>query len=123
MRYYGRFDELQNKVRSLFFTAEARNGALWGVAECQVSGTLTKAEMTALKDNVTGQAADGFGEGFEQRPILTPDGREIYARLWWPENWAVKTEAECFAQENSQKQDPTQKKEQTQGGVSMSLGS
>ena len=125
MRYYPHFDGVRIKVRSLFFTAEMRNGTLWGVAECQVLGELTPSELTALKDYVTGQAADGFGEGFEQRPILTPDGKEIYAHLWWPENWEVKTEAEYFGQETAQEhgweQDPAQKQGQKQRDTAMHL--
>lgn len=74
-----------------------RDQKLWGVAECQVTGELTPVELTELKEFVSGQASDGFGEGFEQREISVPDGHEIYAHLWQWVNWSIQTEQECFS--------------------------
>mgnify|MGYP000756853196 FL=1 len=62
MEYYNRSDGVDAKVRSLFFKAEARNGKLWGVAECMVSGELNGEELAKLKNYIAGQASDGFGE-------------------------------------------------------------
>lgn len=97
MHYYGKNDEVDRKVRKVTFAAEVRNQKLWGIAECQVAGELTPEELTTLKEFVTGQASDGFGEGFEQWEITTPDGYEIYAHLWQWENWSIQTEQECFS--------------------------
>ena len=80
MHYYGKNDDIDRKVRKVTFAAEVRDQKLWGVAECQVAGELTPEEMTTLKEYVSGQASDGFGEGFEQREISVPDGHEIYGR-------------------------------------------
>jgi hypothetical protein len=97
MTYYREKDSFNQKVQSYTFTAEVRNGKLWGVAECKVTGELTPEELTLLKENITGQAADGFGEGFEQRGIKTPDGYELYAHLWNSrESWFIETEQELF---------------------------
>lgn len=96
MTYYDKDDGVNRKVRSYNFTAEVRNGRLWGVAECQVAGELTPEELDTLKEAVSGQASDGFGEGFEQREIGTPDG-EIYAQLWRWDNWSIQTEAALFS--------------------------
>ena len=97
MHYYGKNDDIARKVRKVTFSAEVRDQKLWGVAECQVAGELTSVELTELKEFVSGQASDGFGEGFEQREISVPDGHEIYAHLWQWENWSIQTEQECFS--------------------------
>lgn len=80
-----RLDELSDAVwkglKSYVFTVEPFNGKLMGVAECRVHGELTAEEFDLFKESIICRAADGFSEGFEQRPIKTSAG-EIYVSLW-----------------------------------------
>ena len=93
MHWYGEQDSLNAKVRSAEFTVEVRNRRLWGVAECRAIGELSSKE---LKDYISGQASNGWGEGFEQREIEV-DGGELYVHLWQRDNWSIQTEQERFA--------------------------
>lgn len=121
MEYYSEHDGVEQKVRSLQFAAETRDGKLWGVAECMVVGTLTPEEMSVLKDYISGQASDGFGEGFEQRAIKFSDG-EMYAHLWSCNNsWSIKTEQELFSHMHIPSADPKADNQAPQMG-GMTLG-
>jgi hypothetical protein len=99
MHWYDEADTVNDKVRSVVFKAENRNDQLWGVAECRVAGNLSSEELDTLKEYISGQASDGWGEGFEQRELETDEG-EMYVHLWnFGNDWSIQTEEELFEQQ------------------------
>lgn len=98
MHWYHEEDSVNEKVRSVVFRLEKRDFQLWGVAECQLLRGLTTKEMDTLKQYITGQASDGWGEGFEQRDIGVDEG-VLNVHLWNSGDWSLQTEEERFSQQ------------------------
>ncbi len=97
MNWYHEQDTVNEKVKLVEFDAEYREGQLWGVAKCEISGKLEEEEIETLKEYITSQAADGFGEGFEQQDIDIMEGI-LNVHLWNSDNWDIKTEEERFGE-------------------------
>jgi hypothetical protein len=93
MKYYSERDSLNAKVSKYEFTVEEVGGELMGVAVLTLNDDLTDQELELIKNEISGQASDGYGEGFEQNEIQTED-RAIYVSFWNHENWSIKTAEE-----------------------------
>lgn len=91
MVYFHGDQAVAQKVYSAHPTVEEYEGELWGVMEVKLRGRLTEAETNILTDYFTGQYSDGWGEGFEQRPVKTPDG-DLYISFWDSDDFSIQTE-------------------------------
>ncbi len=96
MAYFDGSDAVNEKVVSLFPSVEIIDGELYGVAVCQISGTLTSNELRELKDYCRSQYYDGWGEGFAQRPRRTEYG-ELYVSFWRDNSTGILTKEEMEA--------------------------
>lgn len=71
------------KLKMAVWSVEEIGGVLYGRIDCRSAESFTAEEIAAIKDGITGQNSDGFGEGFEQREIPTDDG-DMYVSFWNP---------------------------------------
>lgn len=69
------------KLISADWDVQEVGGELYGVIRTGLQEALTPAEEQEWIDELIGQAADGFGEGLEQREIHTEDG-DLYVLFW-----------------------------------------
>lgn len=115
MEYYGEDDAVDRKVKSMTISAEDVDGRLYGVATCEVNETLTPEELETLKEYFSGQMSDGFGEGFEQRPIETSHG-DLYVHLWQSKNYFVRTVQEMEAMRQTKERSQAAKHKHLKGG-------
>ena len=99
MRYYDDHDSVNAKVSKYVFSVELVEGELMGAAILTLNDELTPKELEKIKENITGQASDGWAEGFEQREISTEMG-DIYISFWNSDNWFIKTAEEMGIEEN-----------------------
>ncbi|MCQ4935962.1 antirestriction protein ArdA [Anaerotignum propionicum] len=93
MRCYCDQDSVNAKVKRYDFSVEEVNGQLMGVANLILNAPLDDRELARIKDEITGQASDGWGEGFEQREIKC-NGKQVYVSFWGAKNWSLQTSEE-----------------------------
>ena len=60
MRYYDDYDSVNAKVSKYVFSVELVEGELMGVAVLTLNNELTPKELEKIKDEIIGQAADGY---------------------------------------------------------------
>lgn len=107
--YYNEDDGIKEKLTSAVWSVELHGGRLFGRIDCSLKEPLTTEETERLREWITGQCADGLGEGFEQQPIDTMDG-ELFVSFWNSgDDYALMTEDEF--------EDHLQNTEMTIGGM------
>lgn len=107
--YCNKDDGVSEKLTSAVWSVELHGDKLFGRIDCSLKEALTAEETEALRDWLTGQCSDGLGEGFEQQPIDTEDGK-LYVSFWHSgEDYAMMTEDEF--------EDHLQNTEMTIGGM------
>lgn len=93
MKYYGDNDSVNAKVKRYDFLVEVVGDELMGVVTAELNAPLDERELGTLKETISGQASDGWGEGFEQREIKC-GGRDVYVGFWQSKNWNLQTAEE-----------------------------
>ena len=73
--------ELYAKLYFAEFGVEERGGQLYGRVDCWFNQRPNEDEIDYLREEIIGQAADGFGEHFEQQPIRIDEG-DLYVSFW-----------------------------------------
>ena len=81
MEYFTDNENISAKVLSAFPGVEIIDGEIYGVMVTKQNENLLVDEEEQFIEYMGGQFSDGWGEGFEQRPIKTSDG-EIYVSFW-----------------------------------------
>ena len=72
---------ISQKLTSMNWSVEKYRGHLFGRIECSLKEQLSETETEVMKEWITGQNSDGWGEHFEQQPIDTEDG-DLYVSFW-----------------------------------------
>lgn len=73
--------ELYAKLYLAEFGVEEIGGQLYGRIDCWFTQRPNEDEIDYLREEIIGQAADGFGEHFEQQPIRIDEG-DLYVSFW-----------------------------------------
>ena len=79
--YFDGSNSAVSKLRSVVWGVEDIRSVLYGCITAELTEHLIGSEKDEFKDWICGQNADGFGEGFEQRPIRVSEG-EMYVSFW-----------------------------------------
>ena len=95
--YLGEHSGIGKKLIYAVWGLDEINGRLYGKIDCYLHFVLNEEETENLRKAIIGQNSDGFGEGFEQRPIKTADG-DLYVSFWNPDkDYFLHTESEMDA--------------------------
>lgn len=79
--YLGNHSGLGSKILYAVWDVEEIDEELYGRIDCYLNEPLGQEETEKLREAISGQNSDGFGESFEQRAIETDDG-DLYVSFW-----------------------------------------
>lgn len=79
--YFDGSNSTAAKLKEIYFSTQNVDGILYGCIRVELNESLTSEEDAEIKDFLTGQCSDGFGEGLEQREIRVEDG-DMYVSFW-----------------------------------------
>lgn len=92
--YIDRNVSIAKKIYSIYPSVEVIGNELFGVMNVIILEPLSNYEIyISLFNFIEGQNSDGYGEGFEQNPIETPDGK-IYVSFWKSNNYYLSIKKE-----------------------------
>jgi len=95
MAYLDYCKQLCDKVYSIFPSVEVVENSLMGVFTCQVYGEMKNYELEALREELIGQASDGWSEGFEHHGIESNSDDELHVSFYSSDDdWDMMTEKE-----------------------------
>lgn len=80
-QYFNRSESVNEKLASAVWSVDEVGGKLYGRVNVRLKEPLAEGETEILKEWITGQNADGLGEGFEQRALEVEEG-ELYVSFW-----------------------------------------
>ena len=114
LAYYldDRYPEAKEKVRDIRIGVMELEGKVVGLAVVRAIEELSQQGIEEIKDYLTGQYSDGWGEGFEQRPIkewreeveyeeydeeeddyyicIDYENHELYLSFWSDKDWEIR---------------------------------
>lgn len=101
--YFDGGESAKAKLVSAVWDVQEVDGELYGVIRTGLREAFSPEEEQEWIDELIGQAADGFGEGLEQREIKTDDG-EMYVSFWHSgDDYFMENEADFRQRLGSQK--------------------
>lgn len=88
MEYFHGSDSIKEKVSHAVVSVKSIEGVLYGCTTLTLQAYLEAPELKELCEYITGQYADGWGEGFEQRDIYV-DGGYLNVHFYQPKSSQV----------------------------------
>ena len=108
MLYFDGPSTVDKKVVSFFPSVEVVDGELYGVAVCQIRGTLNADELAELKEYCRSQYNDAWGEGFAKHPRRTRHGN-LYVSFYVDNADSILTKDEMEAARAPSRPSPQKK--------------